>query len=372
MSRILLSVFSFVLISAFAVNAEPAFKELYDSAVKNYNQKKYDDSLQDIDKALALTENDAEKLQALFCKYNNYIAQRKLADAAGAAGDIAKLEKLTGAQRNLWLFNQIKAYYDSGKFDECITACDQLIRSDEQENRELGYHYKAIAYSRKNDNDKLFDNANKFAGDIGESRHPMYYRAVIWQMTALNTKKEYDKAIAVITPAEAKRIPGVMKSEYYNLLGNIYRNKKKNTEAAAAFEKAAQGDHTYQGAVGWFSLGDVYAGMNRDSEAMYAFTKCYEMNEGNPGYKVISIVRCAELLNKSSKSEEALVLLEKADAFPGANPEWGARGKILAAKILVQQNKKDAAKKQLAAAVNVKGAPAAVITQAKAELEKLK
>ena len=32
--------------------------------------------------------------------------------------------------------------------------------------------------------------------------------------------------------------------------------------------------------------------------------------------------------------------------------------KILAAKILVQQNKKDAAKKQLAAAVNVKGAPA--------------
>lgn len=373
MYRVFLSAFAIAVIAAFAANAaEPAFKDLYDSAIKKYNLKKYADSLMDVDKALALTERDAEKLLVLTCKYNNYNAQKKLVEAASAAGEVLQLETLTLPQRNLWMVNQIKAYYDGGKFDECIVCCDQLINSQEQENRDQGYQFKTAAYSRKNDNDKTLEAANKFAEEIAEVKHPMYYRAVIWQMTALNNKKEFDKAIAVITPAEAGKIPGSIKSEYYNLLGNIYKNKKKNNEAAAAFEKAAQNDQAYQGAVGWYSLGEVYAAMNRDVEAMYAFTKCYELYDCNPTCKIYSTVRCAELLNKNGKPEDALVLLEKVDAIPVSNPEWVARGKIQVGKILVSQGKNAEAKKQFEAAVKLKGVPAPMATQAKAELDKLK
>ncbi len=373
MSRRFLSLFLLVVISAFAANAaEPTFKDLYDSAIKNYNLKKYADSLQDIDKALSLTENDAEKLQALSCRYTTYNTQRKLVEAADAAGEVLKLEKLTDAQRNLWLLNQIKAYYDAGKFDACIAASDLLIDSREAENRDLGYHYKTISYYRKNDNDKTLDAANKFAENIGAAKHPMYYRAIIWQMTALNNKKEYDKALAVITPGEAQKIPGAMKSEYYNMLGAIYKNKKKYPEAIAAFEKAAQYDQAYQGGYGWYSIGDVYCCMNKDNEAMYAFTKCYDLNESGSFHKTSAIVRCAELLNKNGNPADALGLLGKIDTLPGSNPEGAAGGKILAGKILVQQNKKNDAKKQFEAAVNMKGSPSSVTSQAKAELEKLK
>ena len=368
-----LSIFSIVAISAFAANAaEPTFKENYDSAVKNYNQKKYDDSLKDVDKALSMAGGDAEKLQALSCKYNNYNIQRKFIEAAGAAGDVLKLEKLTGPQRNLWLINQFQAYYNGTKSDECIAACDQLIDSKEPENREQGYHYKTAAYLQKNNNDKALEAAGKYAEYTAGVKIPMYYRSVIYQMTALNNKKEYDKAVAVITPEEAEKIPGALRCEYYNLLGGIYKNLKKYPEAAAAFEKAGQGDHAYNGGLGWYSLGDIYSIMNKDNEAIAAFTKVYELNDSNPHHKTFAIVRCAELLNKNGKPEDALVTLEKVNLIVGSNPEWAARGKILAGKILLQQAKKDDAKKQFEAVAGMKGVPASYINQAKAEIEKLK
>jgi len=67
-----------------------------------------------------------------------------------------------------------------------------------------------------------------------------------------------------------------------------------------------------------------------------------------------------------------MLLPGKIDTLPGSNPEGAAGGKILAGKILVQQNKKNDAKKQFEAAVNMKGIPSSVTSQAKAELDKLK
>jgi len=374
MPKKFLPIISLVLISAFAANAaEPTFKETYDSVVKNYEQKKYADSLKDVDKALSLAGTDAEKLLVLSYKFKNYNIQCNYIEAANAAGDILKLQELTGPQRDQWLLLQIIGYCNGKKFDECIAACDQLIDSKEAEYIEQGYHYKTAAYLLMKDNDKAFEVASKYRAEYTSGvKIPMYYRSVIYQMTALKNKKEYDKAVAVITPEEAEEIPGALKSEYYNLLGSTYKDLKKYQEAAAAFEKAGQGNHAYQGGLGWYYLGDVYSIMNKDNEAIAAFTKVYELNDASSTHKTMAIVRCAKLLDKNGKPEDALVMLEKVNLIVAPDAEWAARGKILAGNILLHHDKKDDAKKQFEAIVGMRGVSASYINQAKAELEKLK
>jgi tetratricopeptide (TPR) repeat protein len=361
------------LICAIAVNADDAtFKENYDSAVKNLNQKKHSDSLKDIEKALPLASNDAEKFLALACKYQNYNSQRNFVEAANTAGEVLKLEYLTSPMRNQWLYFQIQAYFNDKKFDECIAACDKLIAAKETENKDQGYNYKINSCIQKKDNDKALATAGQYANYIASIKHPLYYRALMFQMSALNNKKEYDKAIAVIAPDEVENIPGGMKIEYYLMLGNNYKAKQKYPEAIAAYEKAANGDRAINGGAAWFALGETYEMMKDDNKALDAFARVYEMYDSNPAHKGNAIVKCAEMLNKNGKAEDALNILKKIELISAAQPESIGKAKILSGKILVLQNKKDEAKKLFEAAANLNGTSPNLRKQAQAELDKIK
>lgn len=373
MLKNLLSALCLFLICAIAVNAEDGtFKETYDSAVKNLNQKKYAEGLKDIEKALSLASNDAEKFQVLSCKYQIYNSQRNLAEVANTAGDVLKLEYLTSQMRNQWLYFQIQAYFNDKKFDECIATCNKLIASKEAENKEQGYSYKTNSYIQKKDNDKALATAGQYANYMASIKHPLYYRALMFQMSALNNKKEYDKAIAVIAPDEAENIPGSMKIEYYIMLGNNYKSKQKYREARDAFEKAANGDRAVAGGSAWFSLGEIYEIMKDDNKALDAFARVYEMSDSSPANKSNAIVKCAEMLNKNGKTEEALTVLNKIELISPPQPESVGKAKIISGKILVLQNKKDEAKKLFEAAANLNGISPNLKKQAQAELDKIK
>lgn len=371
-----LIVFSFMTLLVFSANAaELTFKELYDSAVKNYNLKKYPESLQDIDKAIKQAGSEPEKSQALQYKYNIYNVQQKYEDAAKVADEALKLKVLVDveAPRNQWLYNQITAYYNGGKNDECIAVCDKLLASKSDAVREYGYHFKFYSFIRKGDNDKALDAGLKLA-EYAKSGTDWNCRGKTFQMTALNNKKEYDKAIAAatVTPEELKTVSPNVRGEYFNLLGGIYKNQQKYPESVATFEKATQTDQAYQSGLAWYSTAEVYLAMSKDDEAIAAFTKAYELKDANPYHKTMSVVRAAEVLNKNEKTKEALEMLKKVDTIANLNLDWAARGKILAGSILVKQDKKDDAKKQLEAVINMKGVSANWIKQAKDELDKLK
>lgn len=373
MLKNLLSAMCLFLICAIAVNAEDAtFKETYDSAVKNLKQNKYSESLKDIEKAFALASNDAEKFQALACKYQNYNTQRNFIEAANTAGEVLKLEYLTSQMRNQWLYFQIQAYFNDKKFDECIATCNKLIASKEAENKEQGYSYKTNSYIQKKDNDKALATAGQYANYMASIKHPLYYRALMFQMSALNNKKEYDKAIAVIAPDEAENIPGSMKIEYYIMLGNNYKSKQKYREARDAFEKAANGDRAVAGGSAWFSLGEIYEIMKDDNKALDAFARVYEMNDSNPLHKANAILKCAEILNKNGKTDEAINIVKKIELISVVQPELVGRAKILNGKFLIQQNKKDEAKKLFEAAANLNGTSPGLKKQAQTELDKIK
>ena len=367
---------SFMAVLIFSVNAtELTFKELYDSAVKNYNLKKYDESLQDIDKAIKQAGSEPEKSQALQHKYNIYNVQRKYEDAAKVADEALKLKTLIDVEalKNQWLYNQISAYYHGGKNDECIAACDKLLASKSDASKEYGYHFKAYSFIRKDDNDKALETGVKLA-EYAKPGTDWNCRGKIFQMTALNNKKEYDKAVAVasMTPDELKTISNGIKGEYFNLLGNIYKTQQKYPEAVAAFEKATQSDQASQSGLGWYYLAEVYCAMNKDDDAIVAFTKAYELKDTHPTHKTMAVVRAAEVLDKSEKTKEALEMLKKVDSIANLHLDWAARGKILAGKILLKQDKKDDAKKQFETVKNMKGVSAGYTKQANDELDKLK
>jgi tetratricopeptide (TPR) repeat protein len=375
MYKKVLFVFSFMAVLVFSANAaEQTFKELYDSAVKNYNLKKYAESLQDIDKAIKQAGSEPEKSQAFQYKYNIYNVQGKYEDAAKVADEALKLKNFVDveAPRNQWLYNQITAYYNGGKNDECIAVCDKLIASKSAVSKEYGYHYKAYSFIRKGDYDKALETGVKLA-EYAKPGTDWNCRGKIFQMSALNYKKEYDKAVAAasLTPEELKTVSPAIKAEYFNILGNIYKIQQKYPEAAAAFEKAGQADQAYHGGLGWYYLGDVYCIMDKDNDAIAAFAKVYELKGSHPHHKTFAVVRTAEILNKNGKTDEALAMLKKVDGIVGSNPDWDAKGKMLAGDILLKQDKKDDAKKQFEAVSKIKGVPAPWIKKAKDELDKL-
>lgn len=373
MNKKFLSIALCTAVAFFSVDAFAAtFKDVYDSAIKNYNQKKYDDSLKDVAKALILAENDQEKLQALTYKLNNFNLQKKYPEAAAAAGDALKLG-ITEFQKNQWRYNQLIAYYNANKPDECLAVCDQVIASKKVDYKDTAYYYKFATYMwKKNDKDKALEVANKLTEYSSTLKNFWYYRGLFYQMQALIDKKEYDKALAVVSAADADKMPGATESEYYNRAGDIYKIQKKYKEAAAAYEKAAKADNGYHGGNGWYQLGDVYGLMSNDSDSLAAFKEVLDLPDSSVFHKTVAMVRCAELLNKADKPADAFGMINKAEALPGADVNWVARGKILAGKILLKQNKKDDAKKQLETVVNAKGVSADYIKQAKAELEKMK
>jgi tetratricopeptide (TPR) repeat protein len=239
--------------------------------------------------------------------------------------------------------------------------------------KDTAYYYKFATYMwKKNDKDKALEVANKFTEYSSTLKNFWYYRGLFFQMQALIDKKEYDKALAVVPAADADKMPGATESEYYNRAGDIYKIQKKYKEAAAAYEKAAKADNAYHGGNGWYQLGDVYVLMSNDSDAITAFKEVLELPDSSVYHKTIAMVRCAELLNKGDKPADAFGMIKKAEALPGADVNWVARGKILAGKILLQQNKKDDAKKQFETVVATKGVSADYVKQAQAELDKVK
>jgi tetratricopeptide (TPR) repeat protein len=226
---------------------------------------------------------------------------------------------------------------------------------------------------RKNEHDKALEAGVKLAG-FAKPGTDWNCRGKIFQMTALSYLKEYDKALAAasLTPEELKTTSSAMKAEYFNNIGNIYKTQQKYPEAAASYEKAGQADQAYHGGLGWYSLGEVYCVMDKDNEAIAAFTKSYDLKGTNSYHKTISVVRAAEILNKNGKIDEALTMLKKVDSIDNANADWVASGKILAGDILLKQDKKDDAKKQFEAISNIKGISAAWKKRATDELDKLK
>lgn len=360
-------------VAAFAADVFAlTFNEAYDSMVKNYNQRKYDETMGDVAKALPLAGNDQQKLQVLNYKFSTLNVQRKYPEAASVVEDILKLGKITEWQKNYWLNNQLAAYYNANKPDECIATCDKLLASGKVDYKDSAYYYKILAFKKKNDMNKALEAVNAYKEFSGKLKNFWNYRALLCEMQTLKDKKEYDKAVAVVSPADADGMPGNWESEYYNTLGEIYKIQKKNDEAAAAYEKAGKADNSYHGGYGWYLLGDLYATMNKDKEAVAAFMQVCDLPESNINHKVIALVRAAELLNKADKQADALEMIKKAEALTGADVNWLARGKILSGKILLQQNKTDDAKKIFEAVAATKGISADYVKQANAELAKMK
>lgn len=367
---------SFALCTALALlsldAAGASFREFYDSTVKNYNAKKYDDALKDVARALTFAENDQEKLQALIYKLNTYNAQKRYLEAAAVSDEALKL-KITEYQKNQCLYNQFVAYYNANKPDECLTACDQVIASKKIDFKDNAYYYKFATYMwKKNDKDKAIETANSFTTYSSTIKNFWYYKGLVYQMMALRDKKEYDKALSLVPAADAEKMPGASESEYYNLLGDIYKIQKKYKEAAEAYGKAAKADNGYHGGAGCYLLGDVYCTMNNDIDALAAFRQVLDLPDSSATHKTIAMVRAAELLNKADKPADAFGMIKKAEALPGADVNWVARGKILSGKILLQQNKKDDAKKVFEAVAATKGISADYVKQAQAEADKIK
>lgn len=156
-------------------------------------------------------------------------------------------------------------------------------------------------------------------------------------------------------------------------------NLKKYDEGLQDIDKAIkltasepEKSQAFQSGLGCYYLGDVYCIMNKDDDAIAAFAKPFDLKDSHPHHKTFAIVRSAEILNKNGKIGEALLMLNKLDAVVGSHPDWAARGKILAGSILLKQGKKDEAKKQFEAAVNMKGVSANWTKQEKDELDKAK
>ena len=372
-------------------------------------RKKYAEALAAVEKALALAGNDTERLRALSQKSAVFSAEGRLDDACHAMETAAKLETLDEAQRLSCRVNLISILMRREKFAEAAAACDQLLGAQLPDNWLVEVcNHKIQACNRMKDHAKALAAAEEFS-KRAKPGSDGYFRGKFAQIDILNTMKEFDKAVAVMSEADVAQLQVNRRMDYFSSIGNIQKNQKKYSEAIAAFKRCVDEGGQAWAARGCQAIAECLAAQGDNKAAAEMFAKAAEaspdenfkasalqrscqilitMGDTEAALQVLPAIvalpkaqsnlrqwaarQAVELLEKQNKLDEALAMIQKLSAVPDIDLNLWAECKVSAGKILLKLKRPAEAEKEFDAVATAKGVSDDKLEAALAELEDLR
>lgn len=306
-------------------------KKEYDKAVKIFSDADYDKM------------STAEKLNYNMRISGIYQEEKNFTAAISVLEKACNLPGLGNPEKNQVLSSQAYVYYRDNKLPECLALCEKLIASPTPNKREEAYNLKCQIHARLKEYDKLLDAAVKLSA-IAIADSPTFHLGKRNQMSALTSKGDYAKALAVYSSAEVERMSPEMKSDYYNSIAGIYRLQKDYAAAAAAYEKAGDASNSPNAIAGNINAAGMYALFESNTDTLRIYAEVINNPKAQPVQRVISAYKSAELLDRMGKYTEALEMIDKIAEIPNYSKLYWGSAKILAGKILAGQGKLDDAR----------------------------
>ena len=236
-SALIFLVVSLLPFGANALNLK--FTEAQKSANKNYQEKRFEAVLSNLDDAMHYSSTSNEKIWVFNLQFS-VLMQMKNFDAAFAVMEKAvRSSFVTLPVRNQYWLNQIGALYQLKKYSEALLICDKIISSTCPDGREAAYDYKCQLYNVLKEYNKMLDTAIKLT-EYAKHKHndSMYIRGKNHQITALLRQEKYDKAMTVFTNDDYVGMTLAEKLNYHIRQSDIYQSRKNFAAAIEILDKA--------------------------------------------------------------------------------------------------------------------------------------
>ena len=265
---------------------------------------KFEDAIQDYNKAIDLNPNNASYY------YNRGTTFANLEKFEDAIQDYNKAIDLNPNDESVY-YNRGVAFIYLNEYEKAIENLSKAI--DLNPNKDSTYYNRGIAFTNLSDSEKAIKDFNK-AIDLN-SNNASYYNN---RGTLYINQGNYDEAVKDFS--KAIDLNPIFTFGYSNL-GNLYNNLNKYEKAIKNLSKAIDLDPNFSDA--YNIRGVSYVNQKKFSEAIKDFSKAIDLNPNDKEY----YYNLGNLYNNLNEYEKAIENLSKAiDLDPNFSDAYNIRG----------------------------------------------
>ena len=254
-ARFLLAAAAFAC-AVFTAEAFDTYKDALQAARKARNDKKFDESLKNLEEAKSLAQKTGEKVQALDIASDIYMWNKKdLKKAVAQLDELLGLEGISANQKVNTLVkkaNFLKWNGKKGESEEFYKKAMELEVTGGTKQNLMNSYADLLRINKKYDDAmKLYQECA--ALEKGTPNNIQNAKLGIARVTA--DMKEYDKAFELYI--EITKIPNVAKwiaePAYREIIDKVYFPQKKYEEAAAFLDKMSADENLSSGMKAWIT-----------------------------------------------------------------------------------------------------------------------